>query len=290
MSLFSLVQGRIPPAKVQEQPNIPLQPPMQNQAMMAQPQLMAPQPPPQEIPAPMPTPMDGINGAIQGMMDGGGWNIPGFEPGVINFTPGDSDDVPLNLGPTPIYQNQIGGPTQGGAYGAQERYTGDPGQIGQYRLAYPKDEWMNETGGSASEYATFISSLVAKDAADTAYDRSRAGGSGPGPDHFYEEMAENARIFEAERADARAMADQAAQVAQEQARMDWHKTLADAETNRRSTITSAAGQSQDTFTKMLSQAQPGWTGYFNANALPDAVANTYAPEIEQPNIPGVVWK
>ena len=133
---------------------------------------------------------------------------------------------------------------------------------------------------------------------DSFFPQEPNGGSGP--DHFYEQMAEEARQFNEglaferdQEAALRKQRQYEAALAREQMMQDWRKEQLEAQQRRRQLAVDAASQSQNTFASMLPQMAPGQKLYFNPNGLPDSARdnslNNPNDQFAAPNIPGLVY-
>lgn len=131
------------------------------------------------------------------------------------------------------------------------------------------------------------------DAERASRDEERAynsSGAGAGPDHFYEKLAYDAAEAEKERRDARQTANVGQQSLQQDAMMQYRKDIINADTDRKTLANSAVGQAQDTYAKLLSQADPNQGAiYRQPNQGVEYVMGQKGPTYEAPNIPGTVF-
>lgn len=125
-------------------------------------------------------------------------------------------------------------------------------------------------------------------------------GGAAGPDHFYEQMAEEARQFNEglaferdQEAALRKQRQYEASLAREQMMQDWRREQLMAQQRRRQLAVDAAGQSQNTFASMVPQMAPNQKLFFNPNALPGAATDNSLDNpndrFAAPNIPALVY-
>lgn len=304
MSLFSVVQNRIPP------------PPMP-QPQMEQPQMAASVSAMPSVPA---DPTTAPNGAsMPGFIDGGVLGFAGGDkPGPVvagsdadkrrdermvemtrhylnldNERPGfeNGGNLPLpGFGGGGDY-NWYDPDTSGGGSGEGGGGTGKYGPGAINNVMNEQDEaFFSRTG----QHMTVGDAEAALDEYYRMRDDERAyeaaGGGSGGADHFYEQMAENARIRAEERRDAMQVANVTQMGEAEVAQQRYKTDLIAAENERKQLMNSAVGQAQDSYAKLLSQADPNQGAiYRQPNQGVEAMKNTQGPSWAAPVIPRTVF-
>lgn len=252
MSLFSVVQNRIPPPQPEMEP-------------MAQPEMAAPSSamPPQGM-----LPPDPAAAPMPGMVDGGYLGFAGDDKNP-DMDEDRRDERMANITRRYLNQDQsMPGFEHGGIATFKDRRgtwttptpshtsptslpSGDLGGI--IARMYNADSTSGATTLSFEEYSALPSILLEAQYEAAKGDKS---GTGAGPDHFYEQMAEDARIRAEERRDAMQMSNVSQKGEAELAKQQYIKDLMDAENDRKTLANNAVGQAQDTYAKLLSQADP----------------------------------
>lgn len=294
MSLFSIVQGRIPPP--QEQMEDP----------MAQPEMAAPSPAFPEMAPPMQPEMAAPAPALPGMLDGG---FLGFEGGDKNNDEDNNDRRMANI--TRHYLNEdhsmpgfkYGGSIPGYRWGDDApsatapptsdggAYTDIEGTMAQIWAEDAANPNIDQTGANySSNLRLRAQQYLSERDYNRGQDSARNASSGPGPDHFYEQMAFEAGEAEKERRDARQMANVTQQSEAELANQSYKKNMIDADRDRKELVGNQLSGAQDFYAKMLSQGDPNQGAqWVNPQAAYETMKNTQGPTYDAPNMPGTVF-
>jgi hypothetical protein len=153
---------------------------------------------------------------------------------------------------------------------------------------YRKDTAEGNTDLSYADYAALPN--VIQEAAYTLKLNDDSSSGSAGPDHFYEQIAFQAAEAEKERRDARQLANVTQEGLQQQAMMDYRNSIINADTDRKTVANNAIGQAQDTYAKLLSQADPDQGALWRVTGQGyETVMNTKGPTYEAPNVPGTVF-
>lgn len=238
---------------------------------------------------------DKLEGEIPGAMSGG-WvdyinahmqdstglrEVPQYMGGTMNI-PGYTDGIDPNFDISAIQTAAWGGDNVTGA-GDVYTATGDP-LVDAQTL-----QMLVENG--AVEMTPEIAQIIAK-GQRYLFDNPSKGTAGP--DHFYEQQAEQARQFDETNRLNKAITNQAVASQQQQAVLDWRKAQIAAAQGRRDTQASILGNTNNTFASILGQLDPNqkisWTPNAGYEAM-QAQQSGHNPSdaIDMPNIPGVNW-